>query len=141
MTGQDQPGPVALSKSPEEDVEGRVDVADRVVSKIAAQAAVELDHVGAAAPRVLGRSLNGLSSRHTDLDTVPKCDATVDGQHAFLSMTVSIRWPQSVPDTCQQLRDHVSARVLELTGLSVSEIDVTVDSLVTEPLRQTARVQ
>ncbi len=141
MTGQDQPGPVALSTSPEDAVHGRVDIADRVVSKIAAQAAVELEHVGAAAPRVLGRSLDGLSSRHTDLDSVPKCDATVDGDHAYLAMTVSIRWPQSVPDTCARLREHVGARVLQLTGLTVNEVDLTVDSLVTEPLRPTARVQ
>ena len=122
-------------------VDGRIDIADRVVAKIASRAAVELPHVGAAAPRVLGRSMEGLSSRSTDLDAMPKCDATVDGDHAFLSLTVSIRWPQSVPETCRQLREHLGVRVHALTGLSVRDVDVNVDALVTEQPRSEARVQ
>ncbi len=140
-----EPAAVALTKPDApaalDRVQGRIDISDRVVSKIAARAAVELPNVGAAAPRVLGLSMGSLSSRSTDLDAVPKCDATVDGDHAFLSLTVSIRWPESVPDTCRQLREHLSTRVQALTGLSVRDIDVNVDVLVTEQPRTEARVE
>jgi uncharacterized alkaline shock family protein YloU len=125
------------SAQPAETVPGRIRIADTVVAKLAARAAVELDGVGAAAPRLLGHSLDGvrpdrLGGRRTTLAGVPKAEATVDGDTAFLSLTVSMRWPLPVVDIAERLRSHVSGRVEQLTGLTVGEVDITVDALVAE---------
>lgn len=116
---------------------GQLRIADRVIAKLAARAAAELDGVGSAAPRLLGQSLGALGvdrlgARKTALDAVPKATAVVDGGTAFVSLVVSVRWPLPVPNTCQRLREHVQQRVGELSGLTVAEVDVLVDALVAD---------
>src|SRR6478609_401044 len=113
---------------------GTITVDDDVVAKMAACAAVEIPDAGAAATRVMGRSIPGggrLGLRSTDLAALPKTKAEIDGNSTFLSMELSIRWPASVPDTTAQVRRHVRERVQELAGLTVAEVDITVATLVT----------
>ena len=113
---------------------GSIIIRDGVVAKIAACAAVEIPDAGAAATRVMGRRVPGggrLGLRATDLEALPKTTAEIDGMRAFLSVKLSVRWPASVPNTTAQVRQHVRERVEELTGLSVSEVRITVADLVT----------
>ena len=49
----------------------------------------------------------------------------------MLDLQISVRWPASVPDTAAQVRQHVAARITELTGLHVTEVQITVTDLVT----------
>lgn len=130
--------PDAARQSPPQSanaVSGRVHVSDTVVAKIAAQAATELSDVGAAARRVLGRTMVGagrLGIRGSDLDHLPKTSADVDGQRAFVDMTIAVRWPASVAAVTSSLREHVRDRVEHLTGLSVADVRITVADLITE---------
>jgi uncharacterized alkaline shock family protein YloU len=113
---------------------GTISVGERVVSKIAARAAVEVPDAGAAAMRVLGRTVPGaghLGVRGTDLDGLPKTSADVDGTKAFIEMELSIRWPASIPEVTGRVRTTVRDRVSELTGLSVDEVRISVGDLVT----------
>lgn len=113
---------------------GTISVGERVVSKIAARAAVEVPDAGAAAMRVLGRTVPGaghLGVRGTDLDGLPKTSADVDGTKAFIEMELSIRWPASIPEVTGRVRTKVRDRVSELTGLSVDEVRISVGDLVT----------
>jgi len=113
---------------------GTIGISDDVVAKIAACAAVEIPDAGAAATRVMGRSIPGggrLGLRATDLAALPKTKAEIDGNSTFLSMELSIRWPASVPDTTAQVRQHVRERIQELAGLTVAEVDITVAALAT----------
>jgi uncharacterized alkaline shock family protein YloU len=113
---------------------GSIIIRDGVVAKIAACAAVEIPDAGAAATRVMGRRVPGggrLGLRATDLEALPKTTAEIDGWLAFLSVRLSVRWPASVPNTTAQVRQHVRERVEELTGLTVSEVRITVADLVT----------
>jgi len=117
--------------------DGLVTVADGVVAKIASRAAVEVPDAGAAGTRLLGRELHGpglghLGVRRTSLDDLPKCSAQVDGTLAFLSLTLSIRYPAPVRTVAATVRSHVATRVLELTGLTVREVDIDIPALVTE---------
>ena len=60
---------------------GMIGINDRVVEKMAARAVVEIPDAGAAAPRVLGRSVTGaaaLGARPTSLTALPKASADVD---------------------------------------------------------------
>jgi len=113
---------------------GSIIIRDGVVAKIAACAAVEIPDAGAAATRVMGRRVPGggrLGLRATDLEALPKTTAEIDGRLAFLLVRLSVRWPASVPNTTAQVRQHVRERVEELTGLTVSEVRITVADLVT----------
>ena len=120
---------------------GRIDVSESVVARLAARAAVEVDDVGAAAPRLLGVDLSsgGLDKvgvRSSSLGELPSTSATVDGTLAFLKLTMSVRYPASVRQVAASVRSHVRERVGELTGLQVLEVDITVPALVSASARR-----
>jgi uncharacterized alkaline shock family protein YloU len=120
-----------------------ISINDRIVEKMAAWAAVEIPDAGAAAPRVLGRSLTGaaaVGARATSLTGLPKASADVDGSTVTLDLSISVRWAASVPGVTTAVREHVRRRVSELTGLSVAEVSISVTDLVTR-LPAPARVR
>lgn len=112
---------------------GRITIDDSVVVKIAARAAAEVPDAGAAAPRVLGRSVTGvpIGVRHTDLDGLPRTTVDVDESVARIQLTLSVRWPASVADVTAAVRSRVIERVGDLTGLRVDDVRITVSDLVT----------
>jgi uncharacterized alkaline shock family protein YloU len=121
---------------------GTVNISTRVVEKLAARAAIEIPDAGAAAPRVLGRTVAGprsLGARQTSLTGLPKVSADVDGSRVLLDLAISVRWPASVPAVTKAVREHVTGRVTELTGLTVTEVAISVTDLATS-LPAAARV-
>jgi len=114
---------------------GMISINDRVVEKMAARAAIEIPDAGAAASRFLGRSMAGasaLGARQTSLTDLPKTSADVDGSLVILDLSISVRWPASVPEVASAVREHVRSRVSELTGLTVTEVSISVTALVTQ---------
>lgn len=113
---------------------GLITINDRVVAKMAARAATEIPDAGAAAPRVLGRSVTGaavVGARTTSLTGLPKASADVDGSVVTLDLSISVRWPASVPEVTSAVRERVRSRVSGLTGLTVAEVSISVTDLVT----------
>ena len=115
--------------------DGQIVLKDRVVSRIASRAAGEVDGVGSAAPRLLGVALTApgmdrLGRRGDNLQALPAVTAQVDGTRVFLTVTASVAYPRPLQDTAQQIRDRVTERLSELTGLDVAEVDVHVTALV-----------
>jgi uncharacterized alkaline shock family protein YloU len=113
---------------------GLITINDRVVAKMAARAATEIPDAGAAAPRVLGRSVTGaavVGARTTSLTGLPKASADVDGSVVTLDLSISVRWPASVPEVTSAVRERVRSRVSGLTGLTVVEVSISVTDLVT----------
>jgi uncharacterized alkaline shock family protein YloU len=135
----DLPGPAAGRNEL-----GTISISDSVVAKLAAQAAVEIPDAGAAAPRLLGRSLSGaggLGVRSTSLTGLPKASAHVDGSIALIRLEISVRWPASVPAVTAAVRGHVRTRLAELTGLHVPEVTIQVTDLVTTLAQPARRVR
>jgi uncharacterized alkaline shock family protein YloU len=115
---------------------GTISISSRVVQKLAARAAAEVPDAGAAAPRVMGRSVTSataLGARQTSLTGLPKISAQVDGSTAVLDLSISIRWPASVPAVSSAVREHVRDRVTTLTGLNVTDVSISVTDLATGP--------
>ena len=117
--------------------DGQIVLKDRVVTRIARRAAGEVDGVGSAAPRLLGVALaapglDRLGQRSDDLQALPTVAAQVDGRRVFLTVTASVAYPRPLQDTGQQIRDRVTERLSELTGLDVAEVDVHVTALVVQ---------
>jgi uncharacterized alkaline shock family protein YloU len=113
---------------------GAISINDRVVEKMAARAAAEIPDAGAAAPRILGRSVTGaaaLGARTTSLTALPKASADVDGSIVILDLSISVRWPASVPEVTSAIREHLRSRLKELAGLTVAEVSISVTDLAT----------
>lgn len=114
---------------------GQITVADEVVAKLAARAAVEVDGVGAAATRLLGKELSGgpldrLGVRGSEIGALPSCSAQVDGQLAFVELSLSVRYPLPVRQTAAAVRELVVRKVAEMAGVQVVEVDIKVPALV-----------
>jgi uncharacterized alkaline shock family protein YloU len=132
------PQPVDTGTQAEPAVAGRnelgtIEIDDSVVTKIAARAAAENPDAGAAAARMLGRAVPGANQlpgvRGTDLQGLPKTSVLVDGSKAFVTIELAVRWPVSVPEVTEQVRQHVRDRVRELAGLEVDEVHIVVADL------------
>jgi len=102
---------------------GTLVVAERVLEKIAAQAATEVSSVS-------GRS-GGFLGIGSDSDTAarPKVDATLSADSVDLAVAVGIAYPGSIRRAAAELRDHVTRRVEALTGVDVRRVDIDVTLL------------
>ena len=135
MTASTAIQPAEPASGPGRNELGMISINDRVVEKMAAGATVEIADAGAAATRFLGRSMaraSALGARQTSLSALPKASADVDGSLVNLDLSISVRWPASVPEVTSAVREHVRRRVGELTGLTVSEVSISVTALVTQ---------
>lgn len=113
---------------------GETTIAQAVVEKIAGRAAVEVPEVGS----VSRTGLRRLFSRGDDEAGV---DAHVRREEASVELTISVRYPESVAEVAGRVRQHVRARVKQLTGLEVPRIAITVAELTTESGPAPLRVQ
>ncbi|HYO01815.1 MAG TPA: Asp23/Gls24 family envelope stress response protein [Mycobacterium sp.] len=114
---------------------GTITIHDSVVAKIAARAAWEVPDVGAAAPRLVGKSLTAahlLGGRSTTLADLPRASARVDGGVVVVELSISVRWPSSIPAVTRAVRRRVLERIVVLTGLRVAEVTIEVADLVTD---------
>jgi uncharacterized alkaline shock family protein YloU len=119
-----------------QNAQGRIEVSPRVVEKIAARAALEVDDAGGAGARVLGRSLPGaaiVGLRGAGLDQLPAASAEVDGRLAFIDLELSVRWPASALKVADSVRRQVIDRLESLVGLQVREVNIEITKLVGRP--------
>ncbi|MDQ7810834.1 Asp23/Gls24 family envelope stress response protein [Amycolatopsis sp. A133] len=104
-----------------QDERGRTTIAGRTVERIAARAVTDLDDVGGAATRVLGLAVGR--------GNTAEVSATVSGGTAVLDVRLSLAYPTPVGPATESARQHLMDRVRELTGLTVSRVNITVTAL------------
>ena len=80
---------------------GALQIADRVVEKIAARAVAEVEYATGVSRQVLGLG-RGRSP------TTARVSASVDRDIATLHVTMTVLWPESVPEVTRRVREHVS---------------------------------
>ncbi|WP_440101587.1 Asp23/Gls24 family envelope stress response protein [Streptosporangium sp. H16] len=97
---------------------GRTDIPDRVVSRIAARAAGEVARVREVVERRPLLSWRG--GTH----------ATLDGELTTLRLDVTVEYPAPIREVAEEVRSHVTERVMALTGMDVGHIDVLVTDVV-----------
>jgi len=105
---------------------GELRIEPRVVEKIAAAAAMEVEHVGGAARRVLTMALGSDESADR-----PQVDARVDGATITVQVLCSVAYPAPVATVTERLRSHVIERIDALTGLHTRQVDIIVSALTT----------
>ncbi|SNS67732.1 Uncharacterized conserved protein YloU, alkaline shock protein (Asp23) family [Asanoa hainanensis] len=131
VTGSRLESPVRVLPDP--DYLGDVIISERVVAKIASQAVYETPSAGAAAPRLFGSVAPGaghMGIRSSDLAARPKTSAQIDSSVVYVDMAISVRWPESLADVTERIRDTVEDRIKAWTGLTVARVRISVTDLV-----------
>ena len=96
---------------------------EKVLRKIASQAASELPFVGGRTGGVLGLGASG------DLDARPAVDVELNGNTAYVSLNVALLYPSPLRAGTETLRRHVTDVLERTTAVHVGRMDVTVASL------------
>lgn len=112
---------------------GRLEIADRVIERIAAQAAAEVDQATGTSRRVLGVAFG-------EEDQRPRVTARVDGDVATVAVVMSVAWPAPVPEVTEQVRARITQRLTELADMRTAQVDIRVTALAAER-RQERRVR
>lgn len=117
-----QPGELATSR-------GETVISPAVVATVARCAAGEVDGVevvdGSGLRSILGRA-EGAS-------------ADVASRETAIDLRLAVCWPRPIITVVHEVRQHVRARVQELTGYAVTDVDIVVSDL-PAPSRPTRRV-
>ncbi len=120
----DAPEVVEHTEDPTE--RGSLEIAPRVVEKIAARAVAEIDLATGTPRSVLGQTLG-----QPQTDTPARTSARLDGRVVSIDVSMAVRWPADVRAVTREVRRRVIDRVGQLTGLSVAEVDIDVPALLT----------
>jgi len=116
--GSQHPGRVP----PEE--RGRLTVDDRVVEKVAGYAVTFVTDAAAAPRRVLG--VNVGAARPASAASV---HAQVQDDTASVHAAIAVRWPRSVQEVADEVRERIRSEVTAITGVRVDHVDVEVVSM------------
>ncbi len=108
---------------------GQTTITDGVVTKVAGLAAREVPGVyelGGSTARAIGNVTQkvGLGDARTQGVSVE-----VGQREAAVDLTVIIEYGESIPQVAEAVRNQVIKRVEGITGLSVTEVNITVNDL------------
>jgi uncharacterized alkaline shock family protein YloU len=134
----DVSGPGALQTE-----RGNTTIADTVVTKVAGISAREVRGVHDLGGGV-SRALGSVTQRVGITDELSQgVSVEVGEREAAVDLTVIIDYGESIPQVSQAVRDNVAKRIEGITGLSVTEVNVTVNDLYFpgEESQQPARVE
>lgn len=118
----DRPGGLQTEK-------GQTTIADPVVTKVASVAAREVGGVhrlGGGVARALGAVTQRLPVGDGSSQGV---SVEVGEKQAAVDLTVVVEYGESIPKVAQQIRENVVRRIEGITGLAVTEVNVSVNDL------------
>jgi uncharacterized alkaline shock family protein YloU len=121
-------------QSPLQSDRGRTTIDDAVVSKIAGVAAQEVEKVqmgGGATAAVSGflGNVTGAVTGGGGGNLTSGVSVEVGEEEVAIDLTMAIEYGAQIPRTTEQVRRHVINRVENLTGLSVTEVTITVNDV------------
>jgi uncharacterized alkaline shock family protein YloU len=136
MTEQDQ----QRIDSPLQSERGATTINDGVVSRIAGVAAGEIEgvHMGGSASRAAGGILESVTGSQGQTRGV---STEVGRFETAIDLTLGIEYGRNIRERVEQVRDRISERVENITGLRVTELNVTVSDIVFPEGREGRREQ
>lgn len=112
--------------------QGRTSIADSVVEKIAGVAAREVSGVhemGKGAARAFGSIKEKLPMGGSGPNVTQGVKVEVGERQAAIDIDLVVDYGVSIPDVAQAVRDNVIGRLERMTGLQVTEVNVSVDDV------------
>jgi uncharacterized alkaline shock family protein YloU len=108
---------------------GVTTVKDTVVSKIAGMAAGEVEgvHMGGGASRSAGGLLEGITGSES---TTRGVSVEVGSVEAAIDLKMGIDYGKNILGTVGEVRQKITERVHSITGLNVTELNVTISDIV-----------
>lgn len=104
---------------------GEVQIADEVVATIAALAATEVEGVAAMSGNATRELVSMLGMKGYSKGV--KIDVSTDSVAVDLSLTLNYGY--SIPETSRQVQEKVKSAIENMTGLSVSEVNVRISDV------------
>lgn len=101
---------------------GSVKIADDVVSKIAALAALEIDGVSAMAGGFTSDNIEKVSPKNIQKSSKIFLS---DGK-VRVDMSILMNYSYNIPSTSKQVQDKVKSSIESMTGLDVTDVNVRV---------------
>lgn len=106
----------------EDDKLGAVQIADDVVAMIASLAATEVDGVSA----LVGNITNELMSKVGMKKLTKGVKVEVLEGVVSLELAIMIEYGHNIPQTCQNVQAKVKTAIENMTGLSVSDVNIRI---------------
>ncbi len=115
--------------SPLEGDRGSTTINDGVVSRIAGTAAGEIEgvYMGGSASRTAGGMLESMTGSDSQKRGI---SVEVGRTEAAIDLTMGIEYGRNILDLVGQVRNRISQRVESLTGLRITELNVTVSDII-----------
>ena len=114
---------------------GKTSIADSVVAKIAGIATREIagiHNMGSGTARAIGTIRDKLPGGGTTRGVTQGVSVEVGERQAAIDLDVVVEYGVPIVDVANAVRDNVSSRVERMTGLEVTEVNVTVDDIYVE---------
>jgi uncharacterized alkaline shock family protein YloU len=114
---------------------GKTIIADSVVAKIAGIATREIPGVhamGSGAARVIGTIRDRIPVGGAAKGVTQGVSVEVGERQAAVDLDIVVEYGVPIVDVSASVRDNVSSRLERLTGLEVTEVNVTVDDVYLE---------
>lgn len=104
---------------------GKVQIADEVVAIIAGLAATEVEGVASMAGNITNELVGKLGMKN--LSKGVKVDVLENVVCVDLSLNLSYGY--SIPETCKKVQERVKAAIENMTGLQVSDVNISISSV------------
>ena len=101
---------------------GTVKIADDVVARIAALAALEVDGVSALA----GGYTSGMIEKINRGNLGKGAKVSLDGREAVVDLSIMMGYSYNIQTTCQQVQTKVKTAIQNMTGLNVTDVNVRI---------------
>ena len=109
----------------EDDKKGMVQIADDVVAVIAGMAATEVKGVAAMA----GNITNEIMSKVGRKNLSKGVKISINGNRVKINLAIMMEYGYNIPGTCSKIQDRVKTAVENMTGLTVTDVDIRIASV------------
>ena len=104
---------------------GTVQISDEVIAMIACLAATEVKGVAA----IAGNLTSELLSKAGRKNLSRGAKVLIQGRNVKISLAIMMEYGYNIPGTCTKVQDRVKTTVENMTGLTVTDVDIRIASV------------
>lgn len=109
----------------DEESKGQVQISEHVVAVIAGLAATEVKGVAAMA----GNITNEIMSKVGRKNLSKGVKVSVSGKRVKIGLAIMMEYGYNIPGTCSKVQEKVKSAVENMTGLTVTDVDIRIASV------------